>query len=1112
MLEPHTVDDFISILQKCRQTKNLVHAKRLHAYMRDRNVEHHPVLGNYLVSMLIDCGDLLEAGQVFGRLPCRSQYSWSSLIAGHIDHGDYSHAFSLYQKMQEEGVQTKNFTFRAMLKGCSEMKDLESGQKLHTAIVEGGLDKDAFIASAVVDLYGKCGLLEEARRVFDILADRDEVLWTVLIAGYADQGFLEEVWSCLEKMQLEGVSLDASTFVCSLKACVTEHDMEAGRKMHAEIVFRGIEQDLYVAHTLVDMYAKCGLLTEAQETFESLPVQSVVPWTAMISGYADIGLAEEALSCLELMQQDGICPVDVTFLCCLKACGIIGALHAGQEIHSEILKRGLDMDMYVGSALVDMYAKCGSLLGSWKVLNRLLVRGPVAWNTLLAGYINYGFPEEAINCFERMQQEGVSPVEVTFVHTLKACGEGRALTTGHAVHGEMIKRGWEGNLDLNNSLVDFYGKCGSVLEARMLFDLLPVRSAVSWTALISGYAEIGLGYEVLDCFRQMQTEAIFLDRVVFICSLKACNMFEAFEIGRILHSHVVKRGWERDVTIGNMLLIMYAKCGFLAEAQVLFDELQVQSAESWALLIVGYLQHGHEKTAMKYLLVMEQQGVSLTTESFASILKACNRRRASEIGRFLHAKATKRGLELELDVGNMLVEVYSKCGLLVDACHSLKRIPVKNAVSWTSVIAGYTDLGLGNEAIECVDKMMLESICPITSTFIFGFKACGIVGALKRGRKLQNEVLRRGFDRDVYIVTALVDMFAKCGSFAEARYLLTKFTSRTAVTWNALVSGYADYGLGEEVLDCFNDMRLECLCPIGVTYTCVLKSCGLAEALETGWEVHAEVTRRGLEGDPFLVTALVDMYAKCGKLREAQKTFDTSPLQDVTTWNAMIKGNSENCQGMRAIQCFENMQMHRVKPNAVTYTVLLAACSDASMVSKGQEYFKQMVEQGEKPTLDHCTCIVDLLARGGSIGKAEEFAKAWHCLQNGEVLRALLNACKIHSEVMMGEKFFEQLLELDQADAAAYLLMADIYTSAGRWSDAERVEAARVNAAARKMPAKAAIQVNKKLSEFIVGKERTKDIAERLETLSSRMRRAGYMPYLDVVVGHNADILREVRL
>eukprot|EP00250_Pteridium_aquilinum_P009302 c18581_g2_i1 orf=523-1194(+) len=223
--------------------------------MRDNNVEVHPVLGNYLVSTLIDCGDLLAAGQVFDRLPCRSQYSWSSLIAGYIDCGESQHAFRLYQKMQDEGIQTKNFMYRALLKGCTELKDFETGRKLHASIVEGGLEKDAYIGSAVVDMYGKCGLLADACGVFDKLADRDQVLWTVLIAGYAEEGLVEEVGNCLEKMQFEGMSLDASTFVCSLKACVVGCDPKAGHKMHAEVVVRGLEQELYVGHTLVDMYA-----------------------------------------------------------------------------------------------------------------------------------------------------------------------------------------------------------------------------------------------------------------------------------------------------------------------------------------------------------------------------------------------------------------------------------------------------------------------------------------------------------------------------------------------------------------------------------------------------------------------------------------------------------------------------------------------------------------------------------------------------------------------------------------------------------------------------------------------------------------------------------------
>ena len=228
---------------------------------------------------------------------------------------------------------------------------------------------------------------------------------------------------CLERMHLFGLNPDPRAFVCSLKGCSITRTVEIGQKIHGEVVVRGLEGEIYVGHTLIDMYAKCVPLLEAHMLFEQLPVRNVIPWTSLITGYTNNGFIEEVLSLLEAMKGDGIAPVSITFLCIFRACGYErGALGTGQEMHSLALKMGLEMDESVGTSLIDMYSKCGSIEDAVKVFTGLPMRDIVTWNSLISGYAQNERGEDALICHSRMDSKGISLNVMAFVWGLKTCG------------------------------------------------------------------------------------------------------------------------------------------------------------------------------------------------------------------------------------------------------------------------------------------------------------------------------------------------------------------------------------------------------------------------------------------------------------------------------------------------------------------------------------------------------------------------------------------------------------------------------------------------------------------------------------------------------------------
>eukprot|EP00250_Pteridium_aquilinum_P020842 c24964_g11_i1 orf=2-1135(-) len=354
-----SIESLVYMLRRCAKEKHLAYAMRLHAYIQKKDLESHELLGNHLVSMLVEVRSIPIAHKVFDKLVLRNECSWNALISGYAHYGKSSQALSMYQKMQEDSLHPSGYTFIALLKACGKLKDADRGRQIHASISKLGIiQPECFVGSALVDMYAKCGLLVEAKKVFDKLPVRNNVSWNALIAGYANNEQGEEALNCSEQMQLVGYAPDAITFTCSLKACGSIGSIEKGRELHAEIERKGLlERDSVVGNALVDLYARFGLLSKAQEVLDNLSAQNVVAWNALLTGYAKHERHEEALKCYEQMHLEGVSPNPVTFTCCLKVCGSIGATDEGSEIHAEIARRGLlKREAMLGSALVDMYA------------------------------------------------------------------------------------------------------------------------------------------------------------------------------------------------------------------------------------------------------------------------------------------------------------------------------------------------------------------------------------------------------------------------------------------------------------------------------------------------------------------------------------------------------------------------------------------------------------------------------------------------------------------------------------------------------------------------------------------------------------------------------------
>ncbi|KAH7288884.1 hypothetical protein KP509_31G048400 [Ceratopteris richardii] len=1014
--------------------KKFTNNLRLFTYLRRYGFETHSLLGCHHLFTKLETSEILSVQQVLDNLENQDRFLQDPLINEPHKYGRLDQAVMLNNSMRRDAsLLPYAREYVSLIGACTKKKDFQRGVQIHAEITKHGLlEKDPFICSALLDMYLKCGALAKAQELFNNDLFNDRISWTALISAYARVGQHKEALHSFEKMQKHGILPDSVTFICCLKACAGIQAIDMGYRMHAEIEKQGLLQtDLVLDTALVDMYAKCGLLAKAKDVLDNLTIQTIVAWNALISGCIKRGLGMEALAYFDEMQNKGISSDAVTFICAFKACGIIGDIERGQKLHDEAEQKGfLSSDVVVGTAILNMYAKWGWLMKAQQLFDTLPARNLVSWNALIAGYVEHGYSHQALDCLERMHNEGIAPDAVTYACGLNACAAVGTAYRGQDIHAELVRRGILNNDPVVcNSLVDMYGKCGWLTKAHEVFDKLSVQNVVSWNALISGYVEHGCYNEAIACYARMQAEGATPDLVTYLCSLKACSNAGDTEMGCEIHDEIIRKGlMGADVDVGNALVDMYSKFGFYVKAKQVFDSLSVRDKVSWNAILLACTEHGHGEGALQYFEQMQSEGIPADAISLGACLKACTCMRAWRRGQVLHLKIHGGPFEYDIIIGTVLIDFYAKCGSLDRAHELFDNFVVKDEVTWNTLISGYADQGDGESALKCFEFMQLAGVNPNAITFLCSLKACGIVRAANVGMQIHAEICRRSLLNRELIGNTLVNMYAKCGKIIKAQEVFYALPVRDVVSWTVLIAGLTENGFFAEALDCYKKMQHEGVLPNSVTYVLSLKTCAIIGATDKGHEIHSEVERLGILVNNLAVSnALIDMYAKSGLVPMAQEVFDHLPHRGVACFNSLIAGYAHLGDNAVVFILLDRMRGENLMPDGVTYLMVLNACCQSSLFDIGLTHFEVMSKKyGIVPSLEHFTCLIDLLGRVGDFDKATELIKKLPFSPDSVLWLSMLSACGKWGNKKFGMKAFDHAKCLNEQNAAHYIPFSNI--------------------------------------------------------------------------------------
>eukprot|EP01018_Ginkgo_biloba_P034602 Gb_21765 [translate_table: standard] len=587
-LNSHT---YASLLHLCTCAKALAEGKRVHAHMLKSGIQLNVFLGTKLVSMYVNCGSLGDARQVFDELPMRNVYICSAMIGGYARNMHYREALTLFRQMHLGGVKPDSFVITSVLPACANLAVLELGKEIHAYVVKIGLELDVFVGNALIDMYGKCQSLENARQVFDKMSQRDYVSWNSMIGGYAQNGHSDEALKLFIRMQLLGKKPDVVTWNAMIAGYAQSGHCDEAFKFFRQMERAGIMPTVISWTSMIAGYAQNGRAEEAWKIFCQMQLTGIKPnvvtWTAMIVGYAKNGHPDEALRLFGQMQLAGFTPNSITVTSVLWACTRLEALRQSKEIHAYVVKSLFHSDIIVGNAFIDMYAKCLRLENARQIFDKLSQRDVVSWNAMIAGYARSGHSDEALRLFRQMQLSCTKPNTATIVSILPACAHLASLQHGKEIHDYVIRSGFVLGAAVGSALVDMYAKCGSIELARHVFDKISETDVISWTTMIVGYAMHGHGKDALTLFDKMLLMNLEPDHITFIGVLSACS-----------HAGLVDKGWHyfdcmsRDYHIipsvkhYACMVDLLGRAGRLDDAHELINKMPIEpDATVWGALL-----------------------------------------------------------------------------------------------------------------------------------------------------------------------------------------------------------------------------------------------------------------------------------------------------------------------------------------------------------------------------------------------------------------------------------------------------------------------------------------------------------------------------------------------
>ncbi|MED6146188.1 hypothetical protein PIB30_032226 [Stylosanthes scabra] len=675
------------------------------------------------------------------------------------------------------------------------------------------------------------------------------------------------------------------------RSCSDSSVLPQVKQIHARVTVSGTSDiSVVLGSRIAGLYVLCGRITDARNLFFRLQLCYALPWNWMIRGFLMLGWHDFALLFYFMMLGSGVSPDKYTFPYVIKACGGLNNVALGKMVHHTIQSIGVDVDLFVGSALIKFYADNGSINDARQVFDELSVRDCVLWNVMLNGYAMSGDFDNAMGTFQEMRNCYTKPNSVTFTCMLSLCATRGMFYVGTRLHGLVIGSGFEHDSQVANTLLSLYSKCDNLFDARRLFDSMPQTDTVTWNGLIAGYVQNGLTDEALNLFNAMISASVKPDSITLASFLPSIVESGSPKHCKEIHGYIVRHRMPFDVYLKSALIDVYLKNRDVDMARKIFQHNNSVDIAIYTAMISGYVLNGLEINAIDFFRRLVQEGMVPNCLTMAAVLPACAASASLRLGKELHCVILKKQLDNVLHVGSAITDMYSKCGRLDLAYQFFRRMPKRDSVCWNSMIASFSQNGKPEMAMNIFREMGRSGTKFDSVSLSSALSAIANIPALYFGKEMHGFVIRNAFTSDTIVASALIDMYSKCGKLAMAQYVFDLMYWKNEISWNSIIAAYGNHGRPVECLDLFHEMLKAGIHPDHVTFLVIISACAHAGLVDEGISYFRCMSESyGICAKMEHYACMVDLYGRAGRLHEAFDTIKSMPFApDAGVWGTLL--------------------------------------------------------------------------------------------------------------------------------------------------------------------------------------------------------------------------------
>ncbi|KAK8935514.1 Pentatricopeptide repeat-containing protein [Platanthera zijinensis] len=728
------------------------------------------------------------------------------------------------------------------------------------------------------------------------MPDPKLIWWTRKISSHINSGHAELGLLEFRRLCDSGLRPNEYGLSLALKASRFAGEPTIGKLLHGAAIKAGFEANPFCSTSILDLYSKFDSLRDARRFFDNSTLKCEALWNSLIDGYSRHPESKEPISLFHQMLLSSASPNCFTYTILIKFGTANLDVAFLRFLHGRVTKNGFWSDCFVGGALINSYAKFGELTDACRLFRDMEQQDHVIWCALLAGLQQNGESGLALDLYLKFVSEGRKLDPFMFATLFNLSSDIGALELGLQLHSCLVKSGYEIDSFIGGALIGMYACFGMFQDAYRSFLGTVEKNEIIYSTMIHVFVCEFDFLAAVDMMLEMRKKDMVLDHSILASMVRAFSCLNMFEEAKAIHCRIVKTMVDQDLVMGNCLVEMYSSFGAVDEAIKVFMAIEVPNEFSWTSLITCYVESKRHKEAFKLYSMMQNLGSPKPNEyTLVAALQASSGLPGTSQGKQTHGVIIKTGFCLHSYVESQLIRMYAEHGCMDDASLIFLNMQVKDIVSWSTMMASYAQLGLGEKALK-IFLQYKEGPSDIDESILSScLSACSSLTSIAMGRCIHGTCVRTGYDSNLQVGGAIIDMYCKCGSIMDACKFFDEMSEHNVVSYTAMISGYSQHGLVLNALHLFEVMKESGVKPDEVTFVRILSACSHFGLVKEGWEYFESITEYGLEKTMNHYACMVDLLGRAGLVDKAEDFINNAPFSlKASLWRTLLGACSKH--------------------------------------------------------------------------------------------------------------------------------------------------------------------------------------------------------------------------